>query len=233
MIVVLGETGRGKTSFALQAATHVSQQHKATLVWTMEMPPRSLFQRLVTQASAIPQSRRPSQLTFEERERQRMAVALFGEDPVYFDRHSRSVAAFCANLWRLQTKTEVGLVIVDYLQLIRSTLKEGTRAQEVSENSRNLKLAAMDCNVPFLVLSQVDRSSVKGKGAKIGLHSAKESGDIENDADVMLWIEAVELARDQPTPVSIVVGKQREGPAGFPVKMVFQPTSQTFIEAEE
>jgi replicative DNA helicase len=231
MIVLMGETSRGKTSFALQTATHVCQQHKATAVWTMEMSPRALFKRLVTQLSGVPQIRL-GQLTFEQRDSQRMAVALLDDDPVYFDRHSRSVAAFCATLRRLQAKTLVGLVVVDYLQLIRSTSRE-SRAQQVSENSRSLKLAAMDHNVPFLVLSQVDRSSVKGKDARIGLHSAKESGDIENDADVMLWIEAVDLARDQPTPVSIVVGKQREGPAGFPVKMVFQPMSQTFIEAEE
>jgi replicative DNA helicase len=101
----------------------------------------------------------------------------------------------------------------------------------VSENSRNLKLMAMDFNLPILVLSQVDRASVKGDG-EIGLHSAKEAGDIENDADVLLWIKAKELARKEPTPVSIVVGKQREGGAGFGINMEFHPLSQTFIEPE-
>ena len=67
-------------------------------------------------------------------------------------------------------------------------------------------------------------------GGEIGLHSAKESGDIENDADVLLWVKAGELSRDQPTTVSLHIGKQREGPAGFSIPMVFLPTSQTFQE---
>jgi replicative DNA helicase len=88
----------------------------------------------------------------------------------------------------------------------------------------------MDLQIPFLVLSQVDRGSVKGEG-KIGLHSAKESGDIENDADVLMWIEGGALSRDMDTAVEIHVGKQREGPAGFSIPMVFHPLTQTFEEA--
>jgi replicative DNA helicase len=229
MIVLLGETSRGKSSFALQLAGHVSQQHQAAVIWTMEMSPRAMFQRLVTQMSGV--YNRPL-LAAADRQAQHGAVTALGDDPVYFDATSRSVASFSANLRRIKHQTRIGLVIVDYVQLIRSNSRE-SRAQQVAENSRNLKLAAMDFNVPFLVLSQVDRSSVKGKDARIGLHSAKESGDIENDADVMLWIEAGELSRDQPTPVSVVVGKQREGPAGFPVRMAFLPESQIFVEVEE
>jgi replicative DNA helicase len=232
MVVLLGETSRGKSSFALQLATHVLMQKKSVLVWTMEMPPNSMFRRMVTQLSGVALKQRSEQLSFEQREQQRLAVALLAEQPVYFDRTSRSVTAFCAYLRRVRSRCDLGLVIVDYLQLIRSNSKE-SRAQQVSENSRNLKLAAMDTNLPFLVLSQVDRSSVKGKDAKIGLHSAKESGDIENDSDVMLWIDAAPFSRDQPTAARIWVGKQREGEAGFPIEMIFQPTTQTFLEVTE
>ena len=93
-------------------------------------------------------------------------------------------------------------------------------------------MAAMDLGIPFLVLSQVDRSSVKGDG-KIGLHSAKESGDIENDADVVLWIDAPELSKDQDTTVAVKVGKQREGPSGFSIPMTFRPSTQAFEEIDE
>lgn len=229
MLVLLAETSRGKTSLALQVATHVIQQGSAVLVWTMEMSPRALFRRLVTQLSGIPPNERTSQLTFEERDRNRVAVAMLEQNPIYFDRSSRSVGAFCRTVRRLKATTKLGLVIVDYLQLIRATSRDLSRTQQVSENSRNIKMALMDFNLPGIVLSQVDRSSLKN-GGKIGLHSAKESGDIENDADVLLWIEAPELSRDQPTAVSIVVGKQREGPAGFSIPMTFVPTSQTFLE---
>ena len=230
IIVVLGETSRGKTSLALQVATHAVSQGKTALVWTMEMSPRSLYRRLVTQLSGVPIKGKTSQLSFEDRDAHRMAVAHFAEHLIYFDNHSRSVSAFCASIRQVKSKGPLGLVVVDYIQLIRSNARQQSRAQQVSENSRNLKLAAMDFNIPMLVLSQVDRASVKGDG-KIGLHSAKEAGDIENDADVLLWIEAKQLDREKITPVSIAIGKQREGAAGFSIAMDFNPVSQTFTES--
>ena len=233
IIVVLGETSRGKTSLALQAATSVTAQGRAVLVWTMEMSPRSLFRRMVNQLSGVPIGNRPSgQSSFDERERHRLAIAHLYDHPVFFDRHSRSVASFCASIRRVATKGKIGLAVVDYLQLIRSASREN-RAQQVSENSRNLKLAAMDFGIPILVLSQVDRSSVKGKDSKIGLHSAKESGDVENDADVQLAIQAPALSRDQETVCEIEIQKQREGPCGFSIPMVFRPISQTFMETSD
>ena len=230
IVVVLGETSRGKTSFALQAATAVGQQGKTALVWTMEMSPRSLFRRMVNQISGLPISSRPMDATFDERERHRLAVGHLADHPIYFDGHSRSVSGFCASIRRVAQQAPLGLVVVDYLQLIRSVSSQ-SRAQQVSEASRNLKLAAMDFGVPIMVLSQVDRSSVKGKDARIGLHSAKESGDVENDADVLLAIQAPQLSRDADTPVQIEVQKQREGACGFSIPMVFRPLSQTFMES--
>ena len=227
LIVLLGETSKGKTSFALQLGAHVAKQGKAPLVWALEMNARSMFRRLVVQISSTPLSK-ASQLTFQEREAHRDAVAFLGDQPVWFDTRSRSVAAFVASLHRLQRKTRLGVAIVDYLQLIRGT-NTRSRAQEVSENSRALKLAAMDLEIPILVLSQVDRASVKN-GGEIGVHSAKESGDIENDADVLLWIRAPEFSRDVTTSVKIHVGKQREGPVGFDIPMRFVPTTQRFEE---
>ena len=229
VVVLLGETSRGKTSFALQCATHAVGQGKTALIWTMEMSPRSLFRRLVTQLSGVPIKGKTSQLSFEERDSHRMAIAHLTDHLIYFDNRSRSVSSFCSSIRQVRSKGPLGLVVVDYIQLIRSNARQQSRAQQVSENSRNLKLAAMDFNIPMLVLSQVDRASVKGDG-KIGLHSAKEAGDIENDADVLLWIESKQLSRDEPTPVSIAIGKQREGAAGFSIQMKFLPTSQTFRE---
>ena len=229
IVVVLGETSRGKTSFALQAATAISQQARV-LIWTMEMSPRSLFRRMVNQISGVPvSSRNASQMSFQERESHRNAVGKLMEHPIHFDAFSRSVAQLCASMRRVQATGRLGLIVVDYLQLIRSNSRD-SRAQQVSENSRELKLAAMDFDVPIMVLSQVDRASVKGKDAKIGLHSGKESGDVENDADVQLAIQAPQLARDQDTAVEIEVQKQREGPCGFSIPMIFRPSSQTFQE---
>jgi replicative DNA helicase len=230
MVVLMAATSRGKTSMALQIAVHAAEQQKPPVIWTMEMSPRSLFQRIMTQLMGSQSTAQNP--TFQERENQRLAFARVEDSPLYFDQSSRSVASFTASLRQVRSRGGLGIAIVDYLQLIRGSGRRANRAQEVSDNSRSLKLAAMDLGIPFVVLSQVDRGSVKGDG-KIGLHSGKESGDIENDADIVLWIEAGELSRDAPTAVSLHVGKQREGPAGFSIPMMFLPTSQTFQEVSE
>ena len=233
VVVVLGETSRGKTSFALQASTAIAAQGKSVLIWTMEMSPRSMFRRMVNQLSGVPVSR-PAQMSFSEREAHRMAVGHLTDNPVYFDSHSRSVAQFCASMRRVVQSAgrPLGLVVVDYLQLIPANAG-ASMAQQVSANSRETKLAAVDFDVPALVLSQVDRVSVKGKDAKIGLHSGKESGGIENDADVQLAIQAPQFVRGQETACEIEVQKQREGACGFSIQMVFRPTSQTFMEVQD
>jgi replicative DNA helicase len=227
IILLMAATSRGKTSMALQAATCAATHNQTPVIWTMEMSPSSIFKRMVGQLSGVKTSYR--ELSAEQRSSQRDALGILNDKPVYFDRHSRSVSSFVASVRHVRKQYGCGFGVVDYLQLIRGSSRYGSRAQEVSENSRALKLAAMELEIPILVLSQVDRASVKGQGT-IGLYSAKESGDIENDADVVLWIDAGELSRDQDTVVSLHVGKQREGPAGFGIPMVFRPGSQTFME---
>jgi len=231
MAVLMADTSKGKTSMALQIATCAALQRGSgvPVIWALEMTAKSNFQRMVTQLSGVYATKRYA--TAEERAAQREAIAQLEDNPIYFDTSSRSVSAFLATLRQVRAKTKVSMAIVDHLQLIRSTGARN-RAQEVSENSRALKLGAMDLGIPFLVLSQVDRGSVKGDG-KIGLHSAKESGDIENDADVVMWIVAGELVRDQDSCVSLHIGKQREGPSGFGIPMVFRPGTQTFMEVTD
>lgn len=226
VVVLMAATSRGKTSMALQIATCAAMHQQTPIIWTMEMNPYSMFNRMVAQLSGVKNTFR--ELPPEQRAYQRDAVGTLNDHPVYFDRHSRTVSGFIASIRQVRSQFGAGLAVVDYLQLIRSS-NRGNRAQEVSENSRALKLAAMDLGIPFLVLSQVDRASVKGEG-KIGIHSGKESGDIENDADVVLWIDAGELSRDQDTSVALYVGKQREGPAGFSIPMRFRPGCQVFQE---
>ena len=230
LIVLMAATSRGKTSMALQMSTAAAVQGYTPVMWTMEMSPFSLYRRLAMQISGTQVGR--SNLTFEERASLCDATAQLYEKQVYFDATSRTVSKFKSSIRQVGGKSRVGLAVVDYLQLIRGTGRMASRAQEVSDNSRSLKLMAMDLGIPVLVLSQVDRSSVKN-GGKIDIHSPKESGDIENDADAILWIEAGELKRDEVTSVKLHVGKQREGPAGFSIPMNFKPTSQTFEEVQD
>ncbi len=227
-VVLAADTGRGKTSAALQIATHTARQGKAVLYWSMEMPARSLFKRMVGQLTG--QVKIDAHPTFQEREREREAVGVLCETPIYFDCHSRTVPAFCASIRQVRQKCRLGLVVVDHLQLIRAAGKAESRTREVGENSRSLKLATMDFNLPFLVLSQFSRPK---DGAKPTIHSLKESGDCENDADVILLLVSGEMSKDAPTPVEVFIGKQREGPAGWGIPLIFYPTSQSFCSAED
>ena len=112
-------------------------------------------------------------MTFEERESLSAARIALTDDPVFMDYRSRSVGAFVASMRQVKARGRLGLGVVDYLQLDRGS-RGKNRNQEVSENSRALKLAAADLGIPLRALLQVDRTSVKGEG-RIGLHSAKKA----------------------------------------------------------
>lgn len=231
IIILAAVTGRGKTSAALQIATHVTRQSKSALIWTLEMEPKQLFRRIVNQMANVDNDRsKHGALTEDERNRERDAVYWINDHPLFFDNHSRTVPAFCASLRQVQNQADIGLVVVDYLQLIRFAGRAESRTREVGENSRSLKLAAMDFNMPFLVLSQFSRPN---NDKPQTIHSLKESGDIENDADVIILVNSGELSGDRATPVTFHIGKQREGPAGIDIPLMFHPPSQSFYSGDE
>lgn len=233
MIVLAGGTGSGKSSMALQIAAHATKQGKHPVIWTMEMSPRQMFNRMVTQISAVDGDRgRNGALTPDQVSRRKEAAGWLHAHPVWFDRHSRTVPSFCASVRQSMNKSDVGLGVVDYLQLIRGVGRPESRTREVAENSRNLKLAAMDLGIPLLVLSQFHRLGDK----KAGIHALKESGDIENDADVILILDLPDKEKaGSATELSgaVFVGKQREGPDCFDVPVIFNRPTQAFYSTED
>jgi replicative DNA helicase len=230
MITLAAYTGRGKSCFACQAATHVTRQAKAAFIVTTEMPARQLFQRMIDQIANIDSHRRYRDLLSPtDRERQRDGVFWLNDHPVYFDERSRTVPAILANLRQAQSEADIGLVVIDHLQHLRSPGHSESRTREVGNNSRALKLAAMDFNLPFLVLSQVSRPN--GDDSDIGLHSLKESGDIENDSDVVLLLNGPQ-SEEAVIPMRVRVAKQREGPSGFEIPLNFHAPSTAFYSPE-
>ena len=231
MILVGAATGRGKTSFALQVAAHATRQGKSPVIWTLEMTPRQMFVRMVNQIAFSDSDRaRQDALTPQERERRREAAYWLHGHPVWFDARSRTIPAFLGSIRAAKAKSDVGLAVVDYLQLIRFAGRAESRTREVGENSRSLKLAAIDLDMPFVVLSQFKRLGVD---RDYTIHDFKESGDIENDADVALIMNGSRLEGDMDVPVRVNIGKQREGPTGNDVELVFRPPSQCFYAPEE
>lgn len=228
MIVMAADTGRGKTSFALQVAMHATRQARSPVIWTLEMSPQQMFRRMVVQGAHVDADReRHGVLNTDEITRRKDAAMWMHGHPVWFDSHSRTVQSFAASLRQAKAKSDVGLAVVDYLQLIGGASRD-SRAREVGENSRALKLLAIDLEIPILVLSQFRRMGDK----EANIHSLKESGDIENDADVVLLLTSANLGGNVAVEVNIRIGKQREGPAGFDVPLIFDPPSQSFTSPE-
>lgn len=231
MITLAAATGRGKTSFALQTAAHCTRQAKAAIYWTLEMPPEQLFRRIINQMAHLDADRwRHDVLATDEKDRQRDAAFWIYDHPIYFDAHSRNITSFLASVRQVQAKSDVGLVIVDYLQLIRMSGKAESRTREVGENSRSLKLAAMDLRLPFLVMSQFRRIE---SDRDYTIHDLKETGDIENDSDVILVMNGPKMDGNNEIDVRVNIGKQREGPTGYDVMLRFRPNSQTFYSTED
>ena len=232
MIVAAAYTSRGKSSFACQIAMHVTRQDLAAYYWTTEMMPEELFRRMTCQASGVDATRMQcGRLLPDEIERARGQAGWLYDHPVWFDAHSRNVPAMLATLRQVRVKHPVGLVVVDHLQHPKSMGRAGSRAQEVSEISRSLKMAALDLELPFLVLSQVSRPNEDNK--PLSIHMLKESGDVENDADVVLLLNSEKPSGNAPLTVNVNVAKQRSGPAGFDIPLTFFPSSQRFEGEDE
>ena len=227
-----GYTSTGKTSAALQIGVHAARKGTGVAVFSLEMGKVSLFQRAVWQMSRVDSERaKRDQLTPEEDERVRNAATALYDLPVYFDDSMAStVPAIHAAIRRRRLSNPIGLVIVDYLQLLGSVGRELNRAQAVGANSRALKMAAREFQCPFLVLSQFKRPPEERKPT---LNDFKESGDIENDADVALFIYRPPTQEQNQVPVSFILAKQREGPRDIEENFWFFPKFQRFDGVEE
>jgi replicative DNA helicase len=230
MFVLAADTSRGKTSMALQIAAGALQSTGVLYVST-EMMPDQIIRRMVTQRSRVDYERsRQAALTPDERAAELDALNWLSQRPFFIDETITTVQGVHAAIRKLRTQHEIGLVVVDYLQHLRCIGRYESRAKEVGANSRALKQAAMEFQVPFLVLSQFHRPE-KGSTARPTLHNLKESGDIENDSDVILLIipDPNEDDRSNPRHVDLQIAKQREGPRET-VRFQFRPNIQRFDE---
>jgi replicative DNA helicase len=227
-----GYTSTGKTSAALQVGVHAARKGTGVALFSLEMGKISLFQRAVYQIARVDSERaKRNALNPEERERAREAANLLYSLPIYFDDSMAStVPAIHAAIRRQRLRAPIGLVIVDYLQLLGSMGRNENRAQAVGANSRALKMAAREFQCPFLVLSQFKRPQEERKPT---LNDFKESGDIENDADVAWFIYRPPTQEQDQVPVSFILAKQREGPRDIEENFWFFPKFQRFDGREE
>ncbi|CUT17902.1 MULTISPECIES: replicative DNA helicase [Candidatus Ichthyocystis] len=223
LIIIAGRPSMGKTAFSLNIAEYVAVQQMLPVgIFSMEMSNTQLAMRMISSMSRLNQRKvRNAQLTNDEWERLVTSFGLLKDAPIYIDEsaalNSYEVRARVRRLHR-HYGGKLGLVIVDYLQLMSSTGSQSdTRATAVSEISRSLKALAKEVNCPVIALSQLSRRVEERGDKRPQMNDLRESGAIEQDADLILMLYRDEYYnRDsrEKGVCEVIIGKQRNGPVG-------------------
>ena len=221
LIIVAGRPSMGKTTFAMNMAENVAINSKAPVaVFSMEMPGDSLAMRMMSSLGRIDQHRvRTGKLEDDEWPRLTSAVSILAEAPLYIDdTPALTPTEVRARARRLKREHgDLGLIVIDYLQLMQAPSAGENRATEISFISRSLKALAKELNVPVIALSQLNRNLEQRPNKRPVMSDLRESGSIEQDADVVVFIYRDEVYNeDSPDRGSaeIIIGKQRNGPIG-------------------
>ena len=227
MIIVAGRPAMGKTTFALNLAEHIAiEQRLPVAIFSMEMPGTQLATRFISSVGRIDMQKiRSGRLTDDDWQRLTMAMGNLYDAPLYIDEtpglnpidlraRARRLARQCGRL---------GLIVIDYLQLMSGTREGDNRASELSEISRSVKSLAKELNVPIMALSQLNRSLEQRPNKRPVMSDLRESGAIEQDADIIMFIYRDEVYNpDSPDKgtAELIIGKHRNGPTGT-VRLTF------------
>lgn len=221
LVIIAGRPSMGKTTLAMNLAEHAAiRSKKPVLVFSMEMPADSLAVRLISSLGRIDQSKlRTGKLAEEDWSRLTSAVGLLSEAKMYIDETpALTPTDLRARARRVaREQKDLGLIVIDYLQLMRGSGHVENRTAEISEISRSLKALAKELNVPVIALSQLNRSLEQRPNKRPVMSDLRESGAIEQDADLIAFIYRDEVyyedSNDKGT-AEIIIGKQRNGPIG-------------------
>jgi replicative DNA helicase len=228
LVIVAGRPSMGKTSFALSLGAHAAiKGNCATAIFSLEMSKHQLVQRLLCAEARVNMHQlRSGKLPRRDYPRLSLAAGPLSEAPLYIDdTPGISVLEVRAKSRRLKAQSNLGLIIIDYLQLMGSSGPVESRQQEISQISRSLKGVAKELDVPLIVLSQLSRAPEQRTEHRPQLSDLRESGAIEQDADVVMFVYREEvydkdIAEEEKGVAEIIIGKQRNGPIGT-VKVAF------------
>ena len=225
LVIVGARPGMGKTSFALNIATNVAKNTgKAVAIFSLEMSGEQLVTRIISSEAMIDShSLRTGQLANEDWDNIADVISSLSGCEIYIDDTSAITTTDMKS--KLRRLNNLGLVVVDYIGLMQTTSKSDNRAQQVGEISRNLKIMAKDFGVPFICCAQLNRGteSRPGQGKRPTLADLRDSGSIEQDADIVLFLyrdeyykdisgaEASPDAADTANTAEVIVAKNRHG----------------------
>ena len=228
LIILAARPAMGKTAFALNLALNAGKEKKKVLVFSLEMPAQQLYQRLLSIESGIPQNKLKN-VYLEEEEWTKLTVATgnLAETDIYVaDLPYTNVLEIRSYARKMKSQEKLDLIIIDYLQLINGTGRGGSefsRQQEISDISRSLKGLARELDVPVIALSQLSRAVESRVDKRPMLSDLRESGAIEQDADIVAFLYREEYyipETENKGITELIIGKHRNGATGT-VKLNF------------
>ena len=220
LVIVAGRPSMGKTTLAMNFAENAAIRHQLPVaIFSMEMPGEQIALRMLSSLGHIDQHKiRTGKLDDDDWPRLTSAVSLLDNAPLFIDdTPALSPSEMRARARRLKREHDLGLIVIDYLQLMQVPGSKENRTNEISEISRNLKALAKELEVPVVALSQLNRGLEQRTDKRPVMSDLRESGAIEQDADVIVFIYRDEVY-NQESPqkgiAEIIIGKQRNGPIG-------------------
>ncbi|GGF94056.1 replicative DNA helicase [Paenibacillus abyssi] len=238
LIIVAARPSVGKTAFALNIAQNVGVRARETVaIFSLEMSAAQLVQRMICAESNVDAGRmRTGYLEGDDWEKLTMAIGSLSEAEIYIDdTPGITVADIRAKCRRLKKEKGLGMILIDYLQLIQGRGKAGeNRQQEVSEISRTLKQIARELEVPVIALSQLSRGVEQRQDKRPMMSDLRESGSIEQDADIVAFLyrdDYYDKESEKKNIIEIIIAKQRNGPVGT-VELAFLKNYNKFVSLD-
>lgn len=245
LIILAARPSMGKTAFAMNIAEHVAMKENApTLFVSLEMNAIELVDRMLCSIAKVDGQRlKVGTITKDDQKRLLANAAKISEAPLYIDdAPSRTVSEVAAVARRISQQEmrkpngrKIGLIVIDYLQLLDPDNPKDPRQEQVAKMARRLKMLAREQDVPILCLSQLNRQSEEGKDHRPKLSHLRESGAIEQDADVVMFVHRegyyhrnAEDAEQYAGQAEIIIAKQRNGPVGD-VELVWEASYTRFL----
>jgi len=238
LIILAARPGVGKTAFALNIAKNIAvMENKSVGIFSLEMGKDQLAERLISATGNIEAWHlRTGQLKEDDFSRIQHAMGILGEAKLYIDDvGSINILQMRAMARRLQTNKGLDLLIVDYLQLMQPMNRFASPVQQVTENTRALKILAKELNIPVLVLSQLSRAVEQRTPAIPKLSDLRESGSIEQDADIVMFIYRDDMYNEnslKPGLAQVIIDKHRNGPTGT-VDLFFDKERSSFRDLDK
>ena len=236
LVIIAGRPGQGKSGFLLSAAKNAALLHKKNVaIFSLEMSNEQVVQRLLAQETGIDSQRlRNGKLKDDEWSLLNHAVEVLGDTHIYLDdTPAITPLSLRTRCRRLHMEFGLDLIILDYIQLMGGDMRNENRVQEVSYISRNLKALARELNVPVLAAAQLSRAVEQRTDKRPVLSDLRESGSIEQDADIVMFIyrpDQYEKDTAKNNVAEIIVAKHRNGPTGS-VELIFLSHLAKFVDA--